>query len=177
MQYDILNKEECDEILSSLKDEWKYTRDSPRAKDEGFSYKWQFFWFNFLKPNHLTHYGELIRHFFLKTTNFHVDKLRARIMYFKKGDKLPLHNFNYRKSSVYKDIEFDEFLTECDFHGYVFLNSVEGSNFIYNSSKLNINQGSVVFFNRHDKGKLTTLESDLYIMMLHIKTNTKLYAI
>ena len=25
MQYDILNKEECDEILSSLKDEWKDT--------------------------------------------------------------------------------------------------------------------------------------------------------
>ena len=175
MLYNFLTKEQCQDILTSVGDpndeDWKDTRNSPRAQNEGFFYKYRFFDMYFLNSISFN----LLKDFFPKVTNLYMDEMKARILYLKKGENLPLHNFNYK--TINDHTKFQKFLKECDFHGYLFLNSVEGSKFILNGSELDIKQGTAGFFNITDKGKFTKLENDLYVMMIHIKTNTKLYDI
>jgi len=172
--FNILNKQECNEAVNNFNslEGWAHTKDSLRSETEGFNYSYV----------HITNGGfphiinPLLNIFTIKT-DLNVLKYKCRVLRFQKDEYLSTHSYDYSKL-YYKNITlFEDFLKQTSFCINLFLSEFNNTKFIINNKTAPVSIGDSIIIDKTSKCKLTPVDSDFFLLMLHIKPDKKNYAI
>lgn len=167
MLYNFFNIEECNEIIEfgETLDFW-FDNSKDKLETEGFKYH-----FVPLNTRNKFKYESKINEVFEKSTSFKINQSLIRLLRFKRGENLPTHSYDYTL------LANTNYYTDTKFCINIFL-SPNNSKFYLNNNSIEYNMGEGIIINRTDRGKLDAVKSDyFYMLMSHIKTDTRLYAI
>lgn len=172
--YNILSKQECNEATNNFNSlqGWAHTKNSIRSETEGFYYSYVH-----ITNGDFPHIIKPLINSFTSSTNLNVLRYKCRVLRFEKGEYLSTHSYDYSRVHHENPTLFDNFLKQTSFCINLFLSELNNTEFIVNNKTIPLRIGDSIIIDKTSKCKLTPVDSDFYLLMLHIKPDNKNYAI
>ena len=177
MQFDpsnILNKQECSQAVNNFNSlqGWAHTKDSIRRRTEGFHYSYVH-----IANGDFSHIINPLLNTFTIKTDLNVLRYRCRVLRFRKDEHLSTHSYDYSKIYYENPTLFENFLKQTSFCINLFLSELNNTKFIMNNKTVPVSIGDSIIIDKTSKCKLTPVDSDFFLLMLHIEPGKKNYAI
>ena len=172
--YNILNKDECNQAVNNFNSlqGWAHTKDSLRSETEGFNYSYVH-----ITNGDFSHIIEPLLKSFTTKTDLNILRYKCRVLRFQKDEYLSTHSYDYSKVCYKNPTSLEDFLKQTSFCINLFLSELNNTKFIINNKTVPIKIGDSIIIDKTSKCKLTPVDSDFFLLMLHIKPDKKNYVI